>query len=358
MIVTDTRRGGTPLRLAAIANGLRALGWEILFISVLPAGEVLDDLEGDGFATASLELTGIAQLPSALVRLKRLVRGWRPDVIHSTLWHANVMGAVAARITSVPLIWGHASVDMEKSRTRIVVDRRLRRFPVCHVAVSEAVVEQLERREKMARERIRVIRAGVPVTPVTEAQRAEARARLGVHETARVLGWTGRLEPVKDVSSLVLAFLDLTEEWQLVIVGNGSQRKRIERIVRVAGVANRVHLVGEQRDVGQFLEALDVFALPSLWEGFPSALCEAMARRIPVVASAVGGVPEIVKNGENGFLVSPGDTVGLRTAIEAAYGRDDVALAGEQTVRGRLSPDVMIASHDDLWRRAAVNAKR
>ncbi|HUP70237.1 MAG TPA: glycosyltransferase family 4 protein [Acidimicrobiales bacterium] len=354
VVVTDTGRGGTPNRMAAVAGGLARRGWEILFVSVKPGGQVLGELSGAGMATASLELRSSGGGAAAVWRVRRLIRHWHPAIVQSALWHANLAAGLAAVGTSIPVVAGHQSVDDTKPAHRVVIDRlTLRRLATRHVAVSEAVADRLAARERVPRSRVTVIPGGKdPGRWAPAGRRDEVRGRYGIPLDARVVGWSGRLHPVKAVPALVAA-VALLDGWWLVLVGGGEDEARIRRSVEDADIGNRVVMTGELADVAPLLEALDVFCLPSAWEGMPGALLEAMAAGLPVVATRVGGVGEVVDHGVSGLLVAPGDVAALAGAIASALEQPELGRHAQEAVQNRFSETVMIDAYDRLWREVA-----
>jgi glycosyltransferase involved in cell wall biosynthesis len=173
---------------------------------------------------------------------------------------------------------------------------------------------------------------------------AEAKARLGFPTAGFLIGAVGRLAGekafdvlVRSVHALVGRGLDA----RLVIVGEGGEREALERLASDLGIADRVTLPGWQADVRGYFEAMDVFALSSRREGLPNVLLEAMALEVPVVATRVNGVPRLVQDGRNGFLVEPGDLDGLTTALRGLLTnpglRDLFRAAGRRTVETRYS---------------------
>jgi glycosyltransferase involved in cell wall biosynthesis len=173
---------------------------------------------------------------------------------------------------------------------------------------------------------------------------AEAKARLGLPADGLVLGAVGRLSAEKGFDVLVRAVHALRArgvDVRLVLVGEGDERAALERLVRELHLGDRVRLAGWQADVRPYFEAMDAFALPSLREGLPNVVLEAMALDVPVVSTRVNGVPRLVQDGRNGFLVAPGDLAGLTTALFGLLTnpalRAVFRAAGRRTVETRYS---------------------
>jgi len=354
ILVTDTRRGGAPHRCAGIAHAVRARGWHPLVASLLPAGPVLDDLRAAGIATATLGLAGWRQLPRAVLRLRRLVGTFRPDVVQTSLWHANVLGRLALQDGRVPVIDSFEEADPGKPRWRVLLDRATHRRATAHVAVASAVAELAARREGLARERIHVIPFGLDADAWRpRGRRPDARRAWGIPDDARVVASVGRLEPCKGLDILARA-VGALPGWWIVLAGSGRLESRIERWRRESGLGARLVHVGELADVRPVLEAADVFALASRQEGMPLALLEAMASGRSVVAPAVGGIPEVVTHGDDGLLVPAEQPGALAAAIEEAARRPELGQRARETVRTRFTADAMAAAYDRLWRAAVA----
>ena len=173
---------------------------------------------------------------------------------------------------------------------------------------------------------------------------AQAKARLGLPADGLVIGAVGRLAAEKGFDVLIRSVRDLIDrglDVRLVIVGEGNERPKLERLTTELGVHGRVFMPGWQADVRGYFEAMDVFALSSWREGLPNELLEAMALEVPVVATRVNGVPRLVQDGRNGLLVGAGDQDGLTTALFAVLANpglhDLLRRAGRRTVEARYS---------------------
>lgn len=355
-MLTDSNRGGTPHRVAAVARGLSARGWQLVVVTVKPSGPVSEDLAAEGIATFGLDLRSPWLAPVALWRLRRFLRSWRPDVVQSVLWHANVVARLAALGTGIPVVSGYESIDDGKSRSRVLLDRATLRLATRHVAVSAAVGERAVARERARPQDLRVITNGRDVERwAPRGRRDEVRDGLGIPVGARVVGWTGRLHPVKDLPTLLRA-VALLPSWWLLVVGEGEEGVRLRGLAEEMGLGERVVFTGEVDDVPRVLEAFDVFCLPSRWEGLPGSLVEAMAAGLPVVATRVGGIPEIVADGKNGLLVPPGDPQGLASAIAAAAQRPELGEKARLTVQEHFSEEAMVDGYERLWRELATRS--
>jgi glycosyltransferase involved in cell wall biosynthesis len=231
-----------------------------------------------------------------------------------------------------------------------------------YVAVTQTLAQVAIDNRECPPARLHVIPNGVDAvrfTPNPEARR-RIRAELGIPETAWVVGTVGRLSPEKNQNLLVDAMAPLLDaERQLVIVGDGPERESL--FLRVASTwrSDFVHLVGARKDVENWLAALDVFALTSHTEGLPLVLLEAMAMRLPVVSTAVGGVPDLVEDGVTGYLIPPDDRAALSRQLTFLASRPasalEVAEIARNTVLERYTTERMARDYDALYERLVAS---
>jgi glycosyltransferase involved in cell wall biosynthesis len=180
---------------------------------------------------------------------------------------------------------------------------------------------------------------------------------LGIADKARVVGTVGRLNEVKNQSLLLKAVATPGPDFkdvEILLVGDGPERASLERLASELGLASRTHFAGYQQNPEHFLPAMDVFALTSRIEGLPLALLEAWAAGVPVVSSAVGGVPKVVVDGENGLLFPNGDVHALASALRQLLADDGAmsrfAAAGQAIVQERYSLERMATDYEKRYR--------
>jgi glycosyltransferase involved in cell wall biosynthesis len=302
--VAVAAHGSGPLRDAADAAGAR----------FLPLRHVRRPL------SLWRDLAGFAELV-------RLLRRERPDLLHASSSKAGVLGRLAAAVSGVPVRiftvhgWAFAAHSGVPSRLYRWADRLVEPLTTVTICVSEHQREAGLAAGTCASERTVVIPNAVDVSTPPRSRPVERPRPLIVA--------VGRLKAPKDFPTLVSALAALPRDsFDALIVGDGPDRPRLEEQIRTCGLAGRVRLAGERRDVPDLLAEADVFVLPSRSEGHPVSVLEAMAAGVPVVASRVGGIPEQVDDGVTGLLVAPGDP----EALAAALGR----LAADPALRRRL----------------------
>jgi sugar transferase (PEP-CTERM/EpsH1 system associated) len=287
-------------------------------------------------------------------RLVRLLRRLRPDVVHTRNW-ATFDGVVAARLAGVSRIahgeHGRDISDPEGRHRRRNTFRRLlaplvRRF----VTVSDDLQRWLVHDVGIAASKVTRIHNGVDTDRYAPRDRRASRAALQLPLDRTVIGTVGRLDPVKDHASLLRAFAALSgrdPDSILVIAGDGPCRDELQALAVSLGLTPRVRFLGVRHDVAAVLPSFDVFVLPSIAEGISNTILEAMAAGLPVIATRVGGNPELVVDGETGRLVPREDPERLAAAI-AGYVVDAALRSrhGDQARRRTLEQFSLAAMRD------------
>jgi glycosyltransferase involved in cell wall biosynthesis len=334
----DRRRFAVEIACLAGSGGFAgeaaALGWPI---HDLGAGRRIATPRGVG----------------ALLRLVHLTASLRPGVIHGYLMTGSLFAALAGRLCGVPVVAvAKRNLDaFENPRQRFLHALALRL--ATHVtAVSRTVAASVAARG-VPPERITVIPNGVDGARFAPSAAAGARERNGQDP---VIGCVGCLAPRKDHRTLLEALSALDRRgrrFHAVLVGDGPERAALEARARELGLAGRVRFAGERDDVAALLPTFDVFVLSSREEGIPNALLEAMAAARPVVATAVGGTPEVVHAGETGWLVPPGEPAALAAALDEALVHPGEAvrrgLAARQAVLATMDLDTMARRHERFY---------
>lgn len=263
----------------------------------------------------------------ALARVVQLVRRLQPDVVHTHMAKAGTVGRLAARICGVPLIvhtyHGHVFHSyFGKARTRLflTIERALALGTDRIIVVGDGQRDEIASYGVAPRRKLESIRLGLELTPFlqAEAARGTLRAELGIDAATPLVGIVARLVPIKAHEVFLDAAATVRHKLpdaRFVIVGDGERRAELERRVQRLGLTDSVEFLGWRRDMREVYADLDVVALTSRNEGSPVALIEALACARPVVATRVGGVPEVVLDGETGLLVPAQASAALAEAI-------------------------------------------
>jgi glycosyltransferase involved in cell wall biosynthesis len=288
-----------------------------------------------------------------LIELVRLCRRVRPDILHANSSKAGILGRLAARIAGVPVRiftvhgWAFAQYHGLASMLYLWLDRAVRPLTTNFICVSEQTRNAGIAMRTCSSDRTVVIPNAVDVSSASRA------ALTG--DPPRVIS-VGRLKEPKDFGRLVHALAEADVPYRAAIVGDGPDRRVIEDAVRKTGSADRIELLGERGDVAAQLATSDVFVLSSRSEGMPVSVLEAMAAGLPVIASAVGGVPELVADDETGLLVPADDStalaVALRRLLTDAGLRRAMGAAGRARAHERFDLPRFRAAHLQLYRDA------
>lgn len=320
-VITGLRIGGAERLVVTAATGLPRDAFESAVCCLAERGALAGEVEQTGVPVWCVGSYPGLRHPLAFWRLWRTIARFRPQIVHTHLQSANLYGRLAARLAGVPVIvCTEHNVYRAKARRYVVVERALARVTDAIVAVSEQVRGFLSEQLGVAVEAIRMIPNGVAMPAADPARVAALSERLDLPDGHVVVGTVASLTPKKGHAYLVEALALLAARdvpCTLVLAGDGPMRPAIEQLAERLGVSSRVRLLGEAERVADVLELTDIFVLPSLVEGMPLALLEAMRVGRAVVATRVGGVPELVRDGDNGVLVEPADAEALADAIAA-----------------------------------------
>jgi glycosyltransferase involved in cell wall biosynthesis len=347
--------GGTEKQVVLLARGLRDRGIGTAVLTLFEGGPREQALRDAGVPCFHLGFSrlrpglGVAGNAAAFARLVRLLRREQPDVLHAFLLHSYLMAAPAAWLARVPvLVAGRRSMGDFKQDRRMVlrVERLATRTTDLLIANAHVVAEDTRERERVPAEKIAVVYNGLPGDAFTT--RPPARIDTG-HPVllcvANLKAYKGHQHLLEAVKLLHAGGRPCT----LVLAGDGGERRSLERQARQLSLDVRFR--GTCTDVGPLLARADVVVLPSLHEGMSNAVMEAMAAGRPVVATAVGGTPELLRG--RGILVPPGDPAALAAALGPLLAdpgrRASLGAAARQWSRSHLSADAMVDEHVRIY---------
>jgi glycosyltransferase involved in cell wall biosynthesis len=372
--------GGPSVHVILLSAGLRPLGYETRLVVGRESpreGNMLalaaeKNVVCEAMAGLGREIAPLSDL-RALVGLHRLMRAWRPAIVHTHTAKAGVLGRLAARSAGVPTVvhtyHGHVLRGyFSPAKTALFrrLETRLAHAANVLVAVSESVKQDLVALGIAPAEKVRVIPLGLDLSHLAaDLPRGALRREAGIPDASPLVGMVGRLVPIKDVPTFLRAARIVREtrpEARFALVGDGEERPALESLCRELDLDGKVTFFGWRRDLAAVYGDLDVVVNASRNEGTPVALIEALAAAKPVVATRVGGTPDLLGEGERGRLVPPAEPEALARAVletleesEAARRR---AQAGREHVLARHSSERLLRDVDALYRelRAAKKA--
>lgn len=360
-LITSLDRGGAENYLLALLSHSDTSRYRMEVAVLRGEGELTPEFQAAGIPLHHLRARAGVD-PFALGRLRRLIKGGSFDVVHSHLFRADLYAAVAiaALGDQRPLLFSTRHNDDRFFLNPFVgiLHYLVSGHQDTIIAISDHVARFTIARGVRYPERVRRVYHGLdPRNEAAESrERMLAREELGIPGDAYLVGNVGRLAPQKGQRHLVSAMPLLLEHvpWaHAVIAGGGDLAPRLRDLAAELGVSDRVHVLGPRRDVPAIMQAIDVFAMPSMWEGFGIVLLEAMAAARPIVASRVATIPEVVLDGETGLLVPPADAPALAEALRTlAHDRvlaERLGQAGRARLETRFSLQKMVADTELLY---------
>ena len=365
-LITSSGVGGAERALWQLLRRLDRSRWEPTVVSLKPPGEIAARIQALGIEVLSPgigdETGGFAALELLLAarRLPRLLGGRRFDLVHSFLYRANLAARLAApRLGNPVLINAVRATPEEEGRWMRRVDRWSCRRVACFHALSPALGRELAARLALPEGRVRAIANGVDLAEADRAlsaARPTARRQFGLLPPEIAIACVGRLHRQKGLVHLLGAFHALLQAHptaRLLLAGDGPERAALEGTVGTLRLGHFVRFLGTIADPWSLLAAADMFVLPSLYEGMPNALLEAMAAGLPAVATAVGTVPEMVVDGREALVVPPGDAGALARALAGlAAGparRREMGALARQRVEAAYRIEATVAQTEGLY---------
>jgi glycosyltransferase involved in cell wall biosynthesis len=380
-VVTRMDVGGVPSHVLLLLEGLCRRGYRITLACAHCTPAHGAALEALGVRLLHLDLrrllSPVADL-RAFAALYRLIREEEFDIVHTHMSKAALLGGLAGWLGGAPVVVNTAhnlgSIALPKAWLRglfWLYDKLLLSITADSViTVTDRLRAEVVARRIVGSSRVRAIPNGLRPRPtLDDTEAGEARnallAEIGAGPGTLVVGSVARLVWFKGLDALIAALPAVAEacpECRLVLVGDGPMRAQLEQQAQALGVGERVAFLGERHDVERMLPAFDVFTLPSVSEGMPMTILEAMQASRPVVATSVGGVPELVADGESGLLVAPRDPAALADALIRLLGdatlRRAMGASGRDRVQAHFTAAGMAAATDQLFRGLLAGAGR
>ncbi len=351
-LITELSTGGAQVALLRLLKGLdRDRFYPTVACLYNGDGAVAQEIRALDTRVFDAGMRHKADL-AALLHLYRWIRRVHPAILHTSLFHANLPGRILGRLAGVPIIVCSERTMAMESEWRYRLNRWTIGLVDRAITVSTSVRDFCISHIGLPTDKIALIRNGVELPEEALSSRQEARAELGLPFNDLVIGTVSRLDPVKGVSFLVKA-LSQIDNVCLAVIGDGPERAALESLANSLGVADQIHWTGHKRDASRLLPAFDLFVQPSLHEGLPNTVLEAMATDLPVVATAVGGTPEAVVDGVTGLLVPPRDPAALAEAITTLLRDPDLqrkmGRAGRERVEKYFSVERMVQQTEALY---------
>lgn len=290
------------------------------------------------------------------------------DIVHCRGWATMMEGIISARLARVPVIiygfHGKTYEDIqEEKRRRVIAQKILLKLTDGIITLIDNMKNDLCSSLSIPGEKVEIIKNGVDLTKFGKGDR-RLRQGFNVGDDEYVVGVVGRIDPVKNYAAVIEAFHIVSSKYKnikMIIVGEGPDFKDIEAKIEGMGLSGSILMLGSRDDVYNLLQCFDVFIQPSFYEGLSNTILEAMATGLPVIASRVGGNPDVIKEDENGLLFSPGDVDGLANAIEKMYLnkelRENMASANKAKIVNEFSLEKMVAQYERYYQKLLLKKR-
>ena len=358
-LITGLAYGGAETQLVNLATRLKKRGWEVRVVSMLSPQAFTEELKEAGIPLSTLNMRrGVAD-PRAVFRLVKILREWRPDIVHSHMIHANLLARVTRLFYKIPVLISTAHSIDEGGRWREIAYRLTDSLADLTTNVSQAAVERYIRVGAAPKDKIIFVPNGIDTSRFKPDRDTGWRLRneLGIDNYFVWLA-VGRFEAAKDYPNMLQAFkmvVDKKQDTLLLLAGQGSLLEETRKLANELDLEDKVRFLGVRRDVPDLMNAADAYVMSSAWEGMPMVLLEAEACGLPVVATDVGGNSEVILNNKSGYIVPPGDSEALAAAMMKMMSlpeaeRRAMGRAGRAHIEANYSLERVVDQWEELYR--------
>jgi glycosyltransferase involved in cell wall biosynthesis len=347
LLSTSLGMGGADQQVIYLARALLAKGHQVQVVSLTPLGQMGLEAQAQGLPVHSLNMNRGVPEPKALLKFIHLLRRWQPQILHSHMFHANLMARMARMFTPIKVLVATAHNIKEGGRWREIAYRFTDPWCDLTTQVSQAGLERYIKVGVTPKQKIQFIPNVVDTQkfqPNPEVRR-KIRQELALEDEFIWLA-AGRNHQQKDYPNMLKAFAQVTSRFKnviLLIAGNGLLDSEEETLTEKLGIQSQVRFLGVRRDIPALMNAADGYLMSSAWEGTPVVLLEASASSLPIVTTDVGGNGEVVLEGKTGFLVPPHNFEALAQSMQTLM---ELPLS-ERHQMGQLSRKYILDHHSD-----------
>ncbi len=358
-IIGDLRIGGAERMVVDLAKGLKNKGHKVTVCALNKGGPLEEELKMEGVETIVLSNLPLRNkyIFYFVFRLFKLMKKDKFDIVHTHMFLANFWGRVAAILSGAKVIIStEQNQDLWKKRRHIFVDKILSLFTNKIIAVSSAVKVFVVKKEKISAKKLTVIHNAVDPKEFMPCDASYLKKEFNIYDGTFIVGTVSRLIPQKGQQYFLEAAHQISKNNKNIkffIIGDGALRKSLEILSERIGIVDKVIFTGFQQDIAGFLSILDIFVLPTLREGLPVALIEAMAMGKPIITTNIRGMEDLVTDGYNGLLVSPENPDMLAKAIlklinDNLYAQK-LGLNARKTVKEKFSLKIMVEKTERIY---------
>ena len=363
-VVTSLDVGGTQKMLYETIKNMDRDKYQIVVCSLKKGGiygKILSDLDIKIISLKMNNRSGLLNIfifiPSVL-KLSKIIHKEKIDIVHSWLFQANIISRISARLAGVNRVISSVRVMEQEKKWQLFIERITSNLCKKIIVNSRALKNFLLEKNVADSEKIEVIYNGIEVSE--NSDKRNIFKELGLKENEKIIGTVGRLHKQKGIEyfleSAKIILPSVGFSLKFIIVGDGPERKKLESKARRLGIKNEVLFTGIREDAINLISIMDIFVLPSLWEGTPNVVLEAMLWGKPVISTEVGGVPELIENQVDGILVKPGNPVALADAVLQALKNEresiQMGIRAKEKVKKYFSIEKMVEQTEKLYQLA------
>jgi len=328
MVITGLSMGGAEKVVVSLSEAIASRGCDVLIVYL--TGEAVVLPKNPKINLMNLGIQSKMGAFNALIKLRKLVVSFQPDVVHSHMFHANILARLLRMVIPIRRLICTAHSNNEGNKLRMLVYRLTDALADISTNVSSSAVEDFIKKKATKSGRMIHIHNGIDsnLFKFNPKERLNQRQALSIEANCKMLLAVGRLDEAKDYPNLLYALSKLpksVKHYKLYIVGDGPLREELEELAIQLNLLDHILFLGIRQNVADLMSAADVFVLSSAWEGFGLVVAEAMACERVVVATDCGGVKEVV--GETGLLVRPQDSTSLAQVLHTALNLSDIQCA-------------------------------
>jgi glycosyltransferase involved in cell wall biosynthesis len=364
LYVTDQLQiGGAEKQLIEICKGLDQEQFEVFLFCAIDGGELLESFAGHCTEVFVHQRKSFFDL-AGMRKLARVIRDYRIEIVHSWLWYANIFCYLTTRIARAPhWLMSIRGIPLGFTRAHAFVEGRASKAVERITAVSEFNARHLREMHNVPEKKITVIYNGISVNETGNGKRTDLAAMVaGARPILGCIANFGREKGHRYLVEAMPGILAMQPQALLLLVGDGGLRSEVEEQVAAFGLSERVLFLGSRSDVPALLDFFDLLILPSLLEGTPNVVLEAMVAKVPVVATSAGGTTEVVDDQTTGLLVAPRDSAALTGAVLAMLADEDRArqmvAAGAMRAQTRFGMKRMVEEYEQLYAGILAGVKR
>jgi glycosyltransferase involved in cell wall biosynthesis len=357
-IISGLPIGGAERLIETICRRFDKDRFSLYVCSLTDEGMIGSEIRSAGTTLISLKSSIRVYNIRTIMKILHLIKGIKPDIVQTHIYPANTLGRISAFLAGVPcVIATEHGLYRHKKKRQLFLDRLLSHGTDKIVVISEAVKTYISTQSKIPGHKFQVIHNFIePERFVPRGERSTVRREFGLSGEEFVVGSVGRMVAENGYDVLIEAMRKVTDGGHAiscVLVGGGKHLELLKFHARAAGLGKDILFPGFCSDVGRVLEAFDLYVLPTLDEGFGISVIEAMAAGLPVIATSVDAIPEVIQDGKNGLLVPANDPLALANRIEYLYRnvavRDELSKEGKETVLQKFSAEVGVRKLEGLY---------